>query len=145
MTSLRVIPVELFTRLTNLLDHDEIAVLLNDPLDLWLHMSWNDDEPVSLREDLLVDGRRQLDLLQAWPVRALAMERHRVGDPMKLGPFLDPTVHVTKNLLVPCSSPCEVHDPDHPRPSGRYTQEDRHEHLEALIATSAGETLTRSA
>ena len=62
--ALRVIPVDLVTRLAEHLDDHEAVVLLDDPLDLRLHVIRNDHEPVSLGQDRLVDPRAQLDLLE---------------------------------------------------------------------------------
>jgi hypothetical protein len=61
---LRVISVDLFTCLADLLNHHEAVVLLDDPFDLRLNVIRNDHKPVSLGQDRLVDPRAQLDLLK---------------------------------------------------------------------------------
>jgi hypothetical protein len=106
-----VIKVDLVARLTNLFDHDKAVLLLDDPLDLRLHVLWDDDEPVSLGEDRLVHARRQIDLLKTNGLGALTVERHLRADAVKLRTLLDLPVHVPDDLFVPRCSPGEVHDP----------------------------------
>jgi hypothetical protein len=61
---LRVIPVDLVTRCADLLNDNEAVVLLDHPFDLRLNVIRNNDEPVSLGQDRLVDARAQLDLFK---------------------------------------------------------------------------------
>jgi hypothetical protein len=109
MAPLRVIRVELLAGLADLLDHDEHLVLLNDPLDLPLDMSRNDDEPVPLVEDWLVCLRVNLDLLDAPRLCALAVQRHRGADLVEARALLDLPVDLANEFLVPRCASSEIH------------------------------------
>jgi hypothetical protein len=98
MTLLRVIPFELFTRLTDLLNHEVVRVPLNDALDGSAFVSGDDNEAESLLDDSLVLARRDRKLLDAGSF-----------DAVLLRPFVDPLVDSPEDLFVSRSSLCELH------------------------------------
>lgn len=65
MPLLRVILLELFARLADLLDHEVVRVTLNDPFDGVVLVSRNDDEAESLLNDSFVFSRGERQLLDA--------------------------------------------------------------------------------
>src|SRR5579884_4406349 len=114
MVPLRVVPVDLLSRLADLLDDDEAPLVVDDALDRRLLVPREDDEVVALPHDGLVAGGRQLDRLQAGGPAALAMERQRSGDVVPFRARLDPLVHLAEHLLVSRSTLSEVHRPRAP-------------------------------
>jgi hypothetical protein len=64
VTLLRVIPVDLLSRLTDLLDHDKRRVRLNYSLNTPYDVIRYHQEAVTLNKDRLVGLRLQVDLLQ---------------------------------------------------------------------------------
>jgi hypothetical protein len=109
MTLLRVVPFKLFTRLTDLLNHDVFRVPLNDALDGGAFVSGDDNEAESLLDDSLVLARRDRKLLDAGSVDALTVKRQRSFDAVLLRPFVDPLVDPPEDLFVARSSLCELH------------------------------------
>jgi hypothetical protein len=104
-----VVVVYLLASLADLLDNEEVAFGLDDPLDLWLFMSRDDDEVVALLNDGRVAGRRDLDGLDTGAGAALAVEGQGIGDVVLLCTLFDPFVDVAEDLFVACRSFSEVH------------------------------------
>ena len=109
MALLWVIPLQLFARLTDLLDHEVFRVPLNDALDGGRFVSGDDNEPESLLDDSLVFARRDRQLLDAGSVTALTVKRQRSLNAVPLCPFVNPLVDLTEDLFVSCSSVRELH------------------------------------
>ena len=109
MTLLRVVPFKLFTRLTDLLNHDVFRVPLNDALDGGAFVSGDHNEAESLLDDSLVLARRDRKLLDAGSVDALTVKRQRSFDVVPLRPFVNPLVDPPEDLFVSCSSFRELH------------------------------------
>jgi hypothetical protein len=94
MTALRVIGVDLFSRLSDLLDDNKRSVLLDHAFDLSLDMLGNNDELIRFVEDWFVGARVNLDLLETTILSALAVQRHRRADLVEGRALLDLPVHV---------------------------------------------------
>ena len=109
MALLRVIPLKLFTRLADLLDHEVFRVALNDALDGDRFVPGDDNEPESLLDDSLVFPCRDRKLLDARGVAALTVKRQWPFDLVPLRPFVNPLVDLTEDLFVSSSSVRELH------------------------------------
>lgn len=114
MVCLRVVAVYLLTRFADLLDYEEVGVGLDDPFDLRLLVSGDDDEVVALLNDCCVAAWSNLDRLETSSRSALTVKRQETGNGMLLGPFLNPLVHIAEDLLVARGSFSEVHCRDDP-------------------------------
>jgi hypothetical protein len=100
VSRLRMVAVDLFARLANLLDDEEAVMPLDDALDLLELVAGDDKEAVALRGDPLVLGRSELHVLEAGGLAALAVEGGRRRQLMALRALLDPLVDATEDLLV---------------------------------------------
>jgi hypothetical protein len=109
MALLGVIPLKLFTRLADLLDHEVFRVPLHDALDRGRLVSRDDNEPESLLDDSLVLPCRNRKLLDAGSVAALTVKRQRSFDVVPLCPLVDPLVDRPEHLFVTRSCFRELH------------------------------------
>jgi hypothetical protein len=109
MVSLGMVAVYLLSRLPNLFDDEEAAFGLDNPFDLRLLMSGEDDEVVALLHNGRVAAGRNLDRLDAATSAALAVKWQGCRDLVLLGALLDPLVYLAEDLLVSRCSFSEVH------------------------------------
>jgi hypothetical protein len=104
-----MVAVDLFARLTDLLDDEEAVVSLDDALELLELVAGDDNEAVALRGDPFVLGRSELDVLEAGGPAALAVEGRHGRQLMALRALLDPLVDAAEDLLVSGGSLGELH------------------------------------
>jgi hypothetical protein len=122
-----MIAIDLVASFSDFLDDDVAASALDDPFDSRLFVTGHQDEVITLFDDALVLGRRDVDGDDARRLTALAVEAQRRLDSVLLGALLDPRVDVAEDLLVASSPLGEVHAADHRsplrRPPGQYDHE----------------------
>jgi hypothetical protein len=139
---LRMLLVERFTSLADLLDHRVGLVLLDESLHPGVVVSGDDHEAVALLHDLAVFVGSKLNGLEAGLTVTLAVETHRRGDSMKFAALFDPFVDAAEHFLVPGCSLCEVHGVlYHPAPvSNRLGGYNSKQHLLPHPRSAAGGT-----
>jgi len=114
MALLRVVPVDLRPGLADLLGDDVGVASLDDALHQRVLMTRDQNEAIAMRDDALVFGGPDVDLLDAPCVVAFAVKRQGRVDAVLPRPILDPGVDVTKGLFVSGGALGEVHEPDLP-------------------------------
>src|SRR3954447_192644 len=112
MLLLRVVAVYLLACFADLLDDDIARLALDDSLDRGVFVSRDHDEAVALAHHLHVERRRDLDRPQTGTAPAFAVIRQGRLHGVAVGPFLDPLVDATEDLLVASSPLGKVHRSD---------------------------------
>jgi hypothetical protein len=108
MVSLGVIAVYLFPGLTDLLDNEELRFGFDDPFDLRLFVSRDDNEAVTLAHDSCIACGWDT-IVSKQEDRPHSPWRQWRGDCMLLRASLNPLIHTAKDLLVSRSPFSEVH------------------------------------
>jgi hypothetical protein len=104
-----MIGVDLRARLSDLL-HDNVRLVFFDhPLDLAFDVRRNHDESVALVENSFICLWINVDLLGTSGLRALAVQRYRRADLLKIGPLLDLPVYILYKFLVARCTTSEIH------------------------------------
>ena len=109
-----MVAIDLFPRLANLFDNEEVGLGLDDPFNPRLFVAGDYDEAVTTPHNLLVSSGRDLDRVKARHAVALAMEGQRPGEGVQFGARRDPLIHVLEDLFVAGGSLSEVHRRDYP-------------------------------
>ena len=77
VVSLRMIVIDLFPCLPDLLNHEKLGFGLNDLFDLRLFVTGDDDEVVTLAHNRRISGRRNLDRVETGSAATLTVEGQR--------------------------------------------------------------------
>jgi hypothetical protein len=111
MAPLRVVLLELLTRLPDLLDHEVVRVPLDNLFHDVVFVARDDDETETLLDNTFVIAACDRELLDTRGVGALTVEWQPPFDVMLLSAFVDALVHGPEDLFVSRSGLRELHSP----------------------------------